>query len=913
MHKSGILLLLAGFSVMFGQQYSITTVAGGAPPTTPVAATSTTVGQPRRVAIDSAGNAYFSSGNSVFKLSGSTLILFAGNSRPGYSGDGGPATSAQLNTPAGLAVDSKGNVYIADSLNNRVRIVTPDGQINSFAGNGTVGYVNAVGDGGQASQAQLLLPSGVAADSSGNVFIADTGDNLIRKVDINGTISTFAGIGYPGFGGDTAAATAASLNHPEDVAVDSSGNVYIADTLDAAIRKVTTDGIINTIAGDASVGYSGDGGPATSAGLIEPFAVTVDSSGNVYLAEPPDGRIRKVDTKGIITTIAGNGNLGFGGDGSAATSAQLNLPTGVAVDSSGNIYIADSQNGRLRKVSGTTISTVAGNGGLSYSGDGGPASKAQLAAPQGVAVDSAGNFYIADTANNVVRKVASNGSISTIAGNGTAGSGNNQLNGPQDVVVDSSGNVYVADSNNSRVVKISGGSAGVYAGNGTPGFGGDGGAAGSAQLNTPVGLAVDSAGNLYIADFGNNRIRKVTAGGTISTIAGTTQGFSGDGGAAASAQLSGPQGVAVDGAGNVYIADTLNNRLRAVSGGTISTVAGTGVAGSNGDGGPAANAQMVNPGGVAVDGAGNIYVSDLSLRIRKIFPNGPIFTIAGAGPAGYTGDGGLGTSADLNGPNGLAVDSKGNVYIADTNNNAVRMLTAAGSGISVTAVTSAASNALGAVAPGEILVIYGSGMGPAQVVSNTFNSNGVMGTTVGGTTVYINGVPAPILYSSATQVSVIVPFATSGNSASIFAMYQNQVSNSASAGIAPAVPALFTADNSGKGQAAAINQDFSYNSPAHPAPIGSFISLYLTGGGQTTPAGSDGAISPSMAQAVLPVTVTIGGRPTVFNYAGAAPGAIAGLWQVNAQVPSGVAPGSVPVVVSVGGVSSQPGVTITVN
>jgi uncharacterized protein (TIGR03437 family) len=913
MHKSAIFLWLASASVVLGQQYSITTVAGGAPPPTPATAASTTIGQPRRVAVDSAGNVYISSGNSVFKMSGTTLTLVAGNSRPGYSGDGGLAVNAQLNAPAGMAIDSAGDLYIADSLNNVVRIVTPDGMIQTFAGNGTIGYINAVGDGGLATQAQLLLPSGVAIDSNGNVYIADNGHNLIRIVATSGIISTFAGIGYPGFAGDAAAANACSLNHPEDVAVDSSGNVFIADTLNAAIRKVTTDGNINTIIGDAAIGYSGDGGVGTSAGLIEPYAVAVDSSGQIFFAEPEDGRIRKMDTKSIVTTIAGNGTLGFTGDGSAATGAELYLPTGVAVDSSGNVYIADSVNARVRKLSGTTINTVAGNGGLSYSGDGGPATKAELNAPQAVAVDAAGNKYIADTANNVVRQVTAAGTISTIAGNGTAGNGSSQLNGPQGIAVDGTGNVYVADTANARVLKISGGSVSAFAGTGTAGFGGDGGSAASAQLNTPVGLAVDSNGNLYIADLGNNRIRKVTAG-TISTVAGSSQGFAGDGAAATLAQLSGPQGVAVDKAGNLYITDTLNNRLRMVSGGTISTVAGNGIAGSSGDGGPAVNAELVSPSGVAVDSSGYLYVTDLSAVVRKIYPSGPIFTVAGNAATGYSGDGGLATVATLNGPRGLATDAKGDIFVSDTNNNAVRMLQSVGSGISVGAVTSAASNALGAVAPGEILVLYGSGMGPAQTVSNQFNSAGVMGTSLGGTTVFVNGVPAPLLYAGATQVSAIVPFATNGNTAQIYVVYQGQGSSAVSVAIAPAVPGLFTVDFSGKGQAAAVNQDTSVNGASSPAKAGTYVSLFLTGGGQTNPPSSDGAkTGQPLPVPALPVTVTIGGKTATTNYIGAAPGSVAGVWQVNAQVPAGLTAGAVPVVVTVGTVASQPGVTITVN
>ena len=352
-----------------------------------------------------------------------------------------------------------------------------------------------------------------------------------------------------------------------------------------------------------------------------------------------------------------------------------------------------------------------------------------------------------------------------------------------------------------------------------------------------------------------------------------------------------------------------------VSGGNIATLAGNGVSGATGDGGPAANASLVNPAGLVADRAGNLYISDLSLRVRKIYPNGPIFTIAGQSVSGYTGDGGPGTSATLNGPSGLAVDAKGNVYIADTGNNAVRKLQPLGTGISVAAVTNSANNALGAVAPGEVLVLYGSGLGPSQVAVNQFDSNGLIETSVGGTTVYVNGVAAPVLYASATQVSAIVPYATSGGTVSIYVVYNGQVSNSATAGVASTAPALFTADLSGKGQAAAINnQDGSYNSASHPAPAGSYIQLYLTGGGQTLPGGQDGLQnSVPLPQAAAAVTVTIGGQPATVQYAGGAPGSVAGVWQINAQIPSGLKAGAVPVVVTVGGVPTQSGVTITVD
>jgi sugar lactone lactonase YvrE len=392
----------------------------------------------------------------VFKSVNGTISLIAGNSRPGFSGDGGPAVNAQLNAPTGVAVDKNGNVYISDSLNNRVRLVNAKGIISTFAGSGGIGQPTNFGDGGPAVQAYIHLPGGLALDSSGDLFIADTGDNTVRKVTPDGNIAAFAGNGLPSYTGDAGPAVTAELHSPEDVAVDSSGNVYIADTGNAYIRKVTTDGNINFIAGDGSIGYFGDNGLATSAGLIEPYGLAIDAAGNIYIAERADGRIRQINTKGNIYTIVGNGSLGISGDGGSPTSAMLNLPTSVAIDASGNLYIADSLNNRVRLVtkSGTgNISTVAGNGNFSYSGDGFAATAAQLYAPQAVAVDGKGNFYIADAGNNVVREVFANGIINTFAGNGSGGdnspASSAQLFSPQGVAVDAAGNVYISDTGKS--------------------------------------------------------------------------------------------------------------------------------------------------------------------------------------------------------------------------------------------------------------------------------------------------------------------------------------------------------------------------------------------------------------------------------------------------------------------------------
>jgi hypothetical protein len=333
-------------------------------------------------------------------------------------------------------------------------------------------------------------------------------------------------------------------------------------------------GIIGTVAGSGTPGSSGDGGLATAAQLNRPTGVAVDSLGNFYFADYSNFRIRKVSAAGVISTVAGNGTAGFSGDGGLATAAQLDRAIDVAVDSLGNLYIADSNNNRIRKVSATgIISTVAGSGTAGFNGDGGLATAAQLNGPVDVAVDALGNLYVADANNNRIRKVSAAGIISTVAGNGTAGFGGDgglataaQLNGPQFGAVDALGNLYIADFGNKRIRKVS--AAGIIstvAGNGTTGFSGDGGLATAAQLDRPQCVAIDAAGTLYIADFGNNRVRKVTPAGIISTVAGGGSSGLGDGSLATAAQLNGPAGVALDSAGSLYIGDYLNNRIRKVS------------------------------------------------------------------------------------------------------------------------------------------------------------------------------------------------------------------------------------------------------------------------------------------------------------------------------------------------------------
>ncbi|HTA63850.1 MAG TPA: T9SS type A sorting domain-containing protein [Bacteroidia bacterium] len=339
----------------------------------------------------------------ITTIAGNTLI--AGPS----SGDGGQATAAGFGSPSGVAVDGSGNLYIADSQNNRIRKVDIAGIITTFVGTGAT---SPTGDGGPATAATLNNPSSVTCDALGNLYIADDGRSCIRKVNTAGIISTIAGNGTYGFSGDGGQATAASLRGASSVVFDATGNFYIADWSNNRIRKVNTDGIIITFVGTGIAGYSGDGGQATAAQLNKPHIIALDAIGNLYISDALNDVIRKVDTLGIITTITGNGTQGFSGDGGQATLAQLKGPGGIVLDAIGNLYFSDVNNNRVRKVNTSgIISTITGDGFYSYGGDGGQATAAELRAPAGICLDGVGNLYIADDANYVVRKVTNAGQI----------------------------------------------------------------------------------------------------------------------------------------------------------------------------------------------------------------------------------------------------------------------------------------------------------------------------------------------------------------------------------------------------------------------------------------------------------------------------------------------------------------------
>ena len=599
-----------------------------------------------------------------------------------YGGDGGAATATQLYFPYDVTLDGSGNLYIAVGGNNRIRKVDTAGIITTVAGNGEQGYG---GDGGSATAAKLYFPQGVAVDGSDNLYIADTGNHRIRKVDADGIITTVAGNGARDFGGDGGSATAAKLHWPRGMAVDGSGNIYIADAGNHRIRKVDADGNISTVAGSGTMGYGGDGGSATAAAtkLNFPYDVALDGSGNLYIADFNNYRIRRVDADGNIATFAGNGLPGCCNDGGLATAAFLGRPQSVALDGSNNLYSASYNAHRIRKVTAATriITTIVGTGTTGFGGDGGQADAALLDFPQGVAVDGSDNLYFAEVSNQRIRRVdADTGIIATVAGGALRDGGPAtaaHLNFPQGVEADGAGNFYVADTLNYRIRKIdAAGNISTFAGTGKNGFSGDGGLATAAQLDIPWSVALDGDGNLYIADRENNRIRKVDADtGIISTVAGG--GTGGDGSLATAAQLNSPPGVALDGDGNIYIANALTHSIRKVDAdtGIISTIAGNGTQGFSGDGGQATAAQLNFPHSLALDGDGNLYIADRdNYCIRWVNADtGIIATVAGIGTRrGYSKDGGLAAQSRLYGAYGVTVDGAGYVYIADRDSHRIR-------------------------------------------------------------------------------------------------------------------------------------------------------------------------------------------------------------------------------------------------
>ncbi|HEX4136208.1 MAG TPA: hypothetical protein VHY84_16460 [Bryobacteraceae bacterium] len=608
---------------------------------------------PRGLAFDSSGNLYIcDTGNYRIRqvTPAGVISTVAGNGTDRFSGDGGPAASASFGSNTRIAVDATGNIYISDPDNHRIRRIT-NGVIHTFAGNGN----NAsTGDGGSALQASLMSPLGLTFDPTGNLYIADSVANRVRMITPSGAISTVAGTGGGAEAGDGGLAIQAKLNGPTGVAIEGSiqstpGNLalLVADQNGSRLRSINlTSGIITTVAGTLQqVGMAGDGGPAVNASLYGPVDLFVAQSASgpvILIADLGNFRLRRI-VSGTISTVAGNGNYGYTGDGGIGTDATLPGPDGVVIDSSGNAIVCDSFANRVRSI--TTfgiINLIAGDNTPGFTGDGGPAVSASLVDCQGIAIDGAGNLYIADTHDRRIRKVSTTGVITTVAGTGMnsfSGDGGQAVNAalsqPEGIAVDSQGNLYIADTGNNRIRRVTpSGIITTIAGSGTQGYAGDGASALGAQLNAPTRIALDPSGNIYFTDNGNNVVRRILVGGTIQPVAGNGQyGFSGDGGQATSAMLANPIGLAIDASGGVLIADANNARIRRVDPtGIINTIAGNGTNTLAGDGRPPLQTGFGSPADVTVDPEGNIYIADQNDgRIRRIETKPPSLVVSDSG------------------------------------------------------------------------------------------------------------------------------------------------------------------------------------------------------------------------------------------------------------------------------------------
>ena len=613
-----------------------------------------------------------------------TWSTLAGNTGGvGYSD--GPVAAAHFAGPGGVAFDSAGAMYIADTSNHTIRKISTSGVVTTLAGTaGRSGSADGTG-----SFAKFNQPVGLAVDSSGNVYVGDTGNHTIRKVTPAGVVTTFAGTaGQTGY--VDATGSAARFFDPLGVAIDTSGNLYVADSSNATIRKITPTGVVSTLAGNPNVTGDTDG-TGTSASFRTPCGVAVDGSGNVYVASGQRHTIRKVTAAGVVTTLAGSGGFNGSNDGTGSAARFYN-PRGIAVDAAGaNVYVADTSDNTIRKVTTAqgVVTTLAGIGYyntlVSYGSLDGTGSAARFSGPNGIAMDGNGDLWVADSGNNAIRKVTTAGVVTTYAGSSRVigsndGTGNAAgFNYPQGVTLDSAGNTYVADTINHTIRKVT--KAGVVTTiAGIAGVSGSSDGEGvAAKFYRPNSLAVYSDGTLVVADTFNHTLRLISPAGLVSTLAGTAGSAGSTDGTGSAARFNYPSGVALDGSGNIYVADTSNFTIRKVTKtGVVSTIAGkAGTYGSIDASGP--SARFNQPTGIAVDTSGNIYVSDKGNNtIRKISSVGAVTTLAGNASAAAGSFDSSGMSARFNGPTGLSVDASGFVYVADSLNHTLRRVSPTG-------------------------------------------------------------------------------------------------------------------------------------------------------------------------------------------------------------------------------------------
>ena len=688
----GILCLLAYTSPARSQQYTFTTLAGpsGGPGAIdgPLAAARFDV--PLHVAVDAAGNKYVAdfNNNTIRKITPGGMVQTLAGLAGTTGSANGTGSAARFNGPRGLAVDGAGNVFVADTENHTIRKITPGGLVTTLAGSAAQsGSANGTG-----SAARFTTPNGLAVDSATNLYVADWGNSTIRKITPAAVVTTLAGAaGQTGSADGTG--SSARFNYPTGVAVDGAGNVYVADESNQAIRKIAPGGVVTTLAGNPTIldpygnpagGYSD--GTGSAARFYFPLDLTVDSAGNVYVADDWNQAIRKVTSAGVVTTLAGDPTIldsnsyAVGGysDGTGSA-ARFNGPASVAVDSSGQVYVADTYNNVIRAVTAAgVVTTLAGSPWPPSGTNDGTGNAARFNYPTSIAADTNGILYVPDAFNHTIRKITSGGVVTTLAGlAGIPGSDDGtgsaaRFNYPTYVVPDGAGNLYVADGHNHTIRKVTlGGVVTTFVG--SPGTSGsDDGVGSAARFNQPRGLALDNAGNLFVVDRDNCTIRKVTPAGLVTTLAGTAGVVGSANGTGSAAQFNYPRGMTIAGAGNLYVADSINETIRKVTpAGVVTTLAG--LAGTSGIAdGTGSAARFSTPFGIGADTSGNLYVGDTDNNtIRKVTLAGTVTTLAGNLLAGSAD--GEGAAARFYQPGGTAVDSAGNIYLADSLNNSIRV------------------------------------------------------------------------------------------------------------------------------------------------------------------------------------------------------------------------------------------------
>src|SRR5438874_3968497 len=646
------------------EPYSFTTFAGLPPGSADGTGSAARFNSPAGVAVDSAGNTYVADtvNSTIRKITPAGVVTtFAGLAGSTGSANG-TGSAARFNGPVAVTIDNIGNIFVADTNNHTIRKITPARVVSTFAGlAGNDGSANGTG-----STARFTFPSALAVDSANNIYVADTDNSTIRKITPARVVSTFAG-SAGSIGTADGTGSAARFNFPAGVVVDraGAGNIYVGDTSNFTIRQITPAGVVTTLAGSPGM-RGGTNGTGSAARFELPEGMAVDSAGNIYVADTDASTIRKITPGGVVSTFAGS-FAKAGPQNGTGSAARFNLPTDVAVDSSNNVYVADSNNCTIRKITpAAVVTTLAGLASPGHTN--GTGSAARFDFPQGVAVDSTGKIYVADSVESAIRKITPSAVVSTFAGlpgtsgyvdaTGTAA----RFAFPRWLTIGPLNNVYVGDTFNFVVRKI------------TPS------AAVSSVVTNPAngagevrGVAVDNSGNIYTADYPHHTVRKITPDGTASIFAGLNDTPGSANGTGSTARFNFPIGLAVDGAGNVYVGDNGNNTIRKITpAAKVTTFAGSaGLSGSADGTGTAA--RFAGPFGVAVDQSGNVFVADAGNNIiRKITPARAVTTLGGLALSPGTSDG-TGINARFNSPRGVAVDSAGKIYVTDAGNHTIRV------------------------------------------------------------------------------------------------------------------------------------------------------------------------------------------------------------------------------------------------